>query len=106
MADERGSIWQSRSKLFVIYLHSGLVNCRTRSLPIRTFALMPVQIKITLPDSPPVHQVLATKIKQMKTLGMTNQEIADSMKISRKTVKKGLTMECSRVFGSRSDGPV
>ena len=25
MADERGSIWQSRSKLFVIYLHSGLV---------------------------------------------------------------------------------
>ena len=48
----------------------------------------------------PVHQVLASKIKQLKALGMTNQEIADTMKIGRKTVAKGLTMECSYVLGA------
>ncbi len=63
---------------------------RTRSGPIRTASLLPFQIKIPFHETPPAHQILAPKIKQMKALGMTNQKIANSMKISRKTVKKGL----------------
>ena len=61
---------------------------RTREGPIRTAAFLPFQIKIPFPDSPPVSQVLASKIKQFKALEMTNQEIAQRMKIGRKTLKK------------------
>jgi DNA-binding CsgD family transcriptional regulator len=39
----------------------------------------------------PVYQKLSQKIKELKALGMTNQDIANSMKVSRKTVWKGLS---------------
>jgi hypothetical protein len=66
---------------------------RTRWAPIRTTALLPVIIKVTFNEDLPVYQKLAPKIKQLKALGMTNQEIADGFKISRKSVAKGLLAE-------------
>ncbi len=63
---------------------------RTRQAPIRTISFIPCQIKIPLNQTPAVYQKLAPKIKELKALGMTNQEIADSMKINQKTVRKGL----------------
>jgi hypothetical protein len=65
---------------------------RTREGPIRTFSLLTDEIKISFHESLPVHQVLARKIKERKALRMANQEIADNLKISRKTVEKALTI--------------
>lgn len=72
------------------YKGTNWLHWRTREGPIRTASLLPFQIKIPFYESLPIHQVFADKIKQLKALGMTNQEIAERMKISRKTVKKGL----------------
>ncbi|PIS03101.1 MAG: hypothetical protein COT85_03490 [Chlamydiae bacterium CG10_big_fil_rev_8_21_14_0_10_42_34] len=66
---------------------------RTRSSPIRTSALLPVQIKIPCNEDIPVYQRISQKIKELKALGLTNQEIADSMKIGRKTVTAGLSIQ-------------
>ncbi len=61
---------------------------RTRSQPIRTLSLMPVKIKITMTEAIPLYKKLAPKIKELKTLGMTNEEIATRLKICRKTIRK------------------
>jgi len=38
----------------------------------------------------PLYQKLAPKIKELKALGMLHEEIAARLKISRKTVRKGV----------------
>jgi hypothetical protein len=63
---------------------------RTRRGPIRTESLISVEIKITLNETIPVYQKLAGKIKELKVLGMSNEEIALRLKINRKTVGKAL----------------
>jgi hypothetical protein len=78
--------WLSSSDFFVEKI-------RTREGPIRTASLLPFQIKIPFNEDVPVYQKLSQKIKELKALGMSNQEIADSMKISRKTVRKGIILE-------------
>jgi hypothetical protein len=66
---------------------------RTRQGPIRTESLLPIQIKIPLNETIPVYQKLASKIKELKALGMSNEEIAAKLKINRKTVGKGLVFQ-------------
>ncbi len=63
---------------------------RTRSQPIRTLSLMPMMIKITLEQIVPLYKKLAPKIRELKVLGMTNIEIAKSLKLSEKTIRKAL----------------
>jgi orotate phosphoribosyltransferase-like protein len=38
----------------------------------------------------PVYQVLAPKIRELKALGLSNEDIAARLKIHRKTAAKGL----------------
>jgi hypothetical protein len=59
-----------------------------REGPIRTAALLPFQIKLPFVDSSPINQILASKIQQLKAIGMTNQEIAKRMKNRKKDLKK------------------
>ena len=63
---------------------------RTRWVPIRTLSLMPMTVKITIEQTVPLYQKLAPKIRELKTLGMSINEIASILKISRKTINKGL----------------
>ena len=72
---------------------------RTRQQPIRTMSLIPVRIKITFDQTIPLYQKLASKIKELKALGMTYKDIAIALKISRKTIRKGLKF--SDVFHNR-----
>jgi hypothetical protein len=65
---------------------------RTRQGPVRTKSLLPVQIKIPLNETIPVYQKLASKIKELKALGMSHDEIATRLKINRKTVGKALNL--------------
>jgi DNA-binding NarL/FixJ family response regulator len=51
---------------------------------------IPVQIKLSFNQTVAVYQKLASKIKELNALGMPNNEIAKKLKISKKTVKKGL----------------
>lgn len=74
-------------KLIAVHDHP---RCRTRSQPIRTAAQIEVKIKISLNQTVPVYQMFAPKIKKLKALGMSNNDIAKTLKINRKTVKKGL----------------
>jgi len=53
-------------------------------------SLIPVRIKITFDQRIPLYQKLAPKIKELVALGMSHKEIASSLKISIKTVKKGI----------------
>ena len=59
-------------------------------MPIRTFSLLPVQIKITFNQTVPLYQKLAPKIRELKGLGMTNVEIAKTLMVSRETTRKSL----------------
>lgn len=48
-----------------------------------------MKIKITMNENIPLYQKLAPKIRELKALGLTNNEIARNLKISVKTVRKG-----------------
>ncbi|MBX7065619.1 MAG: hypothetical protein K1X28_00170 [Parachlamydiales bacterium] len=63
---------------------------RTREGPIRTASLLPCQIKIPFSEDVPVYQKLSQKIKELKALGMTNEEIGNKLQTTRKTIRKGL----------------
>ncbi len=54
-------------------------------------ARIPVKIKITMNENIPLYQKLAPKIRELKALNLTNNEIAVRLKISYKTIRKGLT---------------
>ncbi len=58
--------------------------------PIRTLSLIPVQIKITYNTTIPLYKKLASKIKKLRVLGITNIKIAAKLRISIKTVQKSL----------------
>ncbi len=59
---------------------------------IRTLSLISVRIKITIEKKEPLYQKLASKIRELKTLGMANMEIATKLKISEKTIRKSSLM--------------
>ena len=59
-------------------------------MPIRTLAIIPMKIKITLNENISLYQKIAPKIRELKALGMTNIEIAKKLIVSRKTIKKSL----------------
>ncbi len=63
---------------------------RTRSQRIRTIAQLEMKVKIPCHESVPIYRVLSEKIKELKALGLFNDEIADKLKINKKTVAKGL----------------
>ncbi len=65
---------------------------RTRSQLIRTLSLIQMKIKIAIEQIVPLYQKLAPKIRELKALGMTNVEISERLKISRKTVRKALSV--------------
>ena len=69
-----------------------LEGIRTRLQPIRTISLIPVTVKISLNQTIPIYQKLAPKIKELKALGMTYEEISKSLNINKKTVRKGLAL--------------
>lgn len=66
---------------------------RTRQQSIRTESLIEGRIKIPLNETVRIYQKLAGKIKELKALGMSNDNIAAKLKINRKTVGKGLNWQ-------------
>jgi len=69
-------------------MNSG-IQWRTREGPA---SLIPVQIKIPVNQTIPIYQKLASKIQQMKALGMSYREIAACLGIDKKTVGRGLSL--------------
>jgi len=61
-----------------------------RQQPIRTLSLILVQIKITCNNNIPLYKKLAPKIRELKALGLTQNELACRFKISLKTVKRAI----------------
>ncbi|KKK49952.1 hypothetical protein LCGC14_3129880 [marine sediment metagenome] len=59
-----------------------------RQQPIRTLSLILVQIKITCNNNIPLYKKLAPKIRELKALGLTQNEMVCRLKISRKTILK------------------
>jgi orotate phosphoribosyltransferase-like protein len=51
---------------------------------------MPVKIKTTLEQKEPSYKKLAPKIKELKALGMTLDQIAKKLNVSIKTIRKSL----------------
>lgn len=62
--------------------------CRTKEGPIRTVSQIPMLVKIPSHQALSIYQVLAPKIKELKALGLSNEEIASKLKINKKTVRK------------------
>jgi DNA-binding transcriptional regulator YhcF (GntR family) len=58
--------------------------------PIRTISQIPMKVKITLNENVPLYEKLASKIEELKTLGMQNSDIATKLQINRKTFRKAL----------------
>ena len=58
--------------------------------PMRTISLIPVRIKIALEQKEPLYKKLASKIRELKALGMTTKDIAKRFHVSHKTVRKSL----------------
>jgi DNA-binding NarL/FixJ family response regulator len=61
---------------------------RTRLQPIRTASEIQAKIIIQPLERIPLYQKLAQKVKELHLLGMTYEEIAKSLDVSKKTVKK------------------
>jgi len=49
-----------------------------------------MQVKIPCDQTMTIYQALAPKIKELKALGLSNQEIGARLNINKKTVGKGL----------------
>jgi DNA-binding CsgD family transcriptional regulator len=49
-----------------------------------------MKVKIPCHQAVPIYKILASKIKELKVLGLSNNEIALRLKIHQKTVVKGL----------------
>jgi DNA-binding transcriptional regulator YhcF (GntR family) len=47
-------------------------------------------VKIPSHQTLPIYQILATMVKELKALGLSNKEISTTLKIHGKTVMKGL----------------
>ncbi|NGX28813.1 MAG: hypothetical protein K940chlam1_01000 [Candidatus Anoxychlamydiales bacterium] len=82
--------------IFILTFLNTFRYVRTWSQPIRTISFIPVQIKITFDQPVPLYQKLSSKIKELNVLGMPCKEIAVTLKISLKTVKKDLHVRKKR----------
>jgi len=69
---------------------SNLLCYRTRSQRIRTIAQLEMKVKIPCSENVAIYQVLAPKIRELKILNLSDEEIAIRLDINKKTVKKGL----------------
>jgi hypothetical protein len=58
---------------------------RTQLQPIRTFGEITAHIKILPAHQPYLHQKLSKKATQLRLLGMTYEQIAESLHTNRKT---------------------
>ena len=67
------------------YKGSNWLHWRTRSQPIRTFGEITAHIKILPVHQPYLYQKLSQKATQLRLLGMTYQQIAKSLNITKKT---------------------
>jgi len=63
---------------------------RARLQPIRNLSFLPIQIKISLEDKESLYYKLAPKIKKLFLLGVSKEEIARKLGISRTTIRKAL----------------
>ena len=54
-----------------------------------------MKVKIPCHENVPIYQMLSEKIKELKALGLFNEDIAVRLKINKKTVAKGLLYEIS-----------
>ncbi len=68
-------------------------NWRTQLQPIRTFGEITAHIKILPAQQPYLYQKLSKKATQLRLLGMSYQEIAESLHINRKTATKACKYE-------------
>ena len=66
---------------------------RTRLQPIQTFGEITVHIKIFPVQQPYLYQNLSKKATQLRLLGMTYGQIAESLRINRKTAIKAFKYE-------------
>ena len=71
---------------FLLYKGSNWYHWRTRTQPIRTISEISAHIKILPARQIPLYQKLFIKAKQLKSLGMSYQEIAKSLNVSRTTI--------------------
>lgn len=55
-------------------------------------SLISVQIKISVEQTLAIYQKLAPKIKEMKALGMSYRDIAQSLGVNKKTVGRALAL--------------
>jgi hypothetical protein len=53
-----------------------LETVRTREGPIRTISQIPRQLKVFCLQTLPIHEILAAKIRELKTPEITNRDIA------------------------------
>jgi len=63
-------------------------NCRTQMQPIGTIGEISAHIKILTAHQPYLYQKLSKKATQLRLLGMTYGEIAESLLTNRKTATK------------------
>lgn len=52
-----------------------------------------MKVKIPCLESVPIYQIMSDKIKELKALGLFNEEIAMRLGINKKTVTQGLLFE-------------
>jgi len=63
---------------------------RTRLQPIRTISELQVRIIIPVETTVTLYKRISQKAKELKTLGMTFEAIAEALKISKNTVRRAL----------------
>ena len=68
------------------YKGSNWYHWRTRTQPIRTISEISAHIKILPIKQIPLYQKISIKAKQLKSLGMSYQQIASSLNIGETTV--------------------
>lgn len=90
---DKKAILTLREPLDRLIAVSDLPMYRTRSQRIRTFSILEMKAKILCPENVAIYQILSPKIKELKTLGLLNEEIAIRLGIHKKTVKKGLAWQ-------------
>lgn len=76
---------------------------RTRLQPIRTASEIQVKIMIEPLQRTPLYQKLAQKIEELNLLGMSSREIAKSLNINIKTVRKAYKLLPSSLRAKRNN---
>jgi hypothetical protein len=63
---------------------------RTQQGPIRTASIISASIVIELSDFVPLYQILKSKARKLHALGMSKPEIAKTLKVDVRTIRKAL----------------